>query len=316
MKTMSSHLAFVYHPDTLLHDTGAGHPERRQRLETVVSHLMGTDLWGAMEHLRPEEAPREALLRVHPESHLAAIEENIRRGQTMLDDGDTVVCEASWRAAKLAAGGVLLAVDRACGPDHQNAFCAVRPPGHHAETARVMGFCLMNSIAAGARYAQRQWGAERVAILDWDVHHGNGTQEIFWRDESVLYVSTHQYPLWPGTGAANETGDGRGAGATLNCPLAPGGGEKEYLEAFRERILPALSTYRPDLLMISAGFDAHRLDPLANMNLEETSFALFTRMLCDVLAPSTKCGIVSVLEGGYDLKALAQSVEAHVREMR
>jgi acetoin utilization deacetylase AcuC-like enzyme len=192
------------------------------------------------------------------------------------------------------------------------AFCAGRPPGHHAETARVMGFCLFNNIAIGARYVQAKYGIERIAIVDWDVHHGNGTQEIFYDDPSVLYISLHQFPLWPGTGAVTETGSGKGEGFTLNCPMTPGSGEKEYLEAFRNRILPALHKFRPQLLMISAGFDAHKDDPLANIQLTEDSFATMTSMLMEI--SSKYCGgkIISVLEGGYDLRALARSVEAHL----
>ncbi len=309
-------LAFIYHPDVLKHDTGPGHPERRQRLESLVAHLKSTDLWGVMDHRLPEEAPIDAMAAAHAPAYLASVEHTIMSGGTLLDDGDTHVCRDSWRAARLAAGAAMLAVDLACGREKSHVFSAMRPPGHHAESGRAMGFCLVNSIAVAARYARRTHGIDRVAIVDWDVHHGNGTQEIFWRDPSVLYISLHQYPLWPGTGAASETGEDAGRGTTVNCPLPPGSDERAYEMAFRERVMPALGVFRPELLLISAGFDAHRDDPLANMDLRSESFARFTKLLVECTAQHRKAGIVSVLEGGYNLSALSRSAEAHVRELR
>lgn len=308
-------LSFIYHPDMLLHDTGTGHPEGRQRLESLIGHLMGSDLWGVMDHVRPEEASLDAIVAVHTSEYVESVSRKIRTGERLLDEGDTRVSAGSWRAALLAAGAAVGAVDLACSRERRNAFCAVRPPGHHAETSRAMGFCVINNVAVAARHAQRRHGLERIAIVDWDVHHGNGTEEIFWRDPSVLYVSLHQYPHWPGTGAATDVGEGVGKGTTLNCPMRPGSGEKEYEQAFRGRVVPALTTFAPDLLLISAGFDAHRDDPLANINLTEGSFAFFTRMLVEAIAGSTSCGIVSVLEGGYDLPALSRSVESHLRAL-
>lgn len=310
-----SRLSFIYHPDALLHDTGPGHPERRQRVETVVSHLMSTDLWGAMDHRRPEEAPMESMSAVHAASYLESVERRTANGETLLDDGDTRICAASWRAARLAAGAAMLGIEMACSAERSHVFAAMRPPGHHAESGRAMGFCIVNNAAVAARYAQRRYGVGRVAIVDWDVHHGNGTEEIFWRESSVLYVSLHQYPLWPGTGAASDVGDGEGRGTTVNCPLPPGSGEQEYEQAFRDRVIPALSSFGPELLIISAGFDAHRDDPLANMDLRAESFAKFTGMLAEAASRSRTAGIVSVLEGGYHLRALASSVEAHLRTL-
>jgi acetoin utilization deacetylase AcuC-like enzyme len=308
-------LRLIYHPDVLLHDTGLGHPERRQRLEAIVAHLMSTDLWGVMEHVQPGEASMEAMGAVHPASYLESVKRAIFDGATLLDDGDTRVSRGSWRAARLSAGAAMLGVDAACGPDRSHAFSAMRPPGHHAETSKAMGFCLVNSVAIAARYAQRRYGVGRIAIVDWDVHHGNGTEEIFWKDGTVLYVSLHQYPLWPGTGAGSDVGEGPGEGATVNCPLPPGSGEAAYEHAFRERVIPALTAFAPDLLLISAGFDAHRDDPLANMDLRAESFGRFTSILGEATSRSLRAGIVSVLEGGYDLRALSTSVEAHLRAL-
>ncbi len=310
-----STVGLFYHPDYLKHDTGIGHPERPQRLQAIVNHLLATDLWKQLHHLQPTTAPRERLLNVHPEQYVEMIERRCRAGEVILDMGDTRVCKESYNVALVAAGGVLHGVDKVMSGELSSAFCAVRPPGHHAETATVMGFCLFNNVAIGARYAQKKYGMERVAILDWDVHHGNGTQEIFYEDPSVLYISLHQYPYYPGTGAANETGSGKGEGFTLNCPMPAGSGEKEYFEAFRSKIFPALNTVQPQLLMISAGFDAHKDDPLANINITEDSFAEMTKMIMEIASKYCEGRIVSVLEGGYNLEALARSVEKHLKEL-
>jgi acetoin utilization deacetylase AcuC-like enzyme len=197
----------------------------------------------------------------------------------------------------------------------KNAFCAVRPPGHHAESSRAMGFCLFNNVAIGIRYAQEQHGLKRVAIFDWDVHHGNGTQEIFYEDPSVLYVSTHQYPYYPGTGSASERGKGKGEGFTLNLPLSAGTDGKEYVKLFKEKIVPALQEFKPDILLISAGFDAHKDDPLAAIFLDESTYSEVTRMLAEFAEKCCQGRIVSVLEGGYDLQALPRCVEAHLQQL-
>jgi acetoin utilization deacetylase AcuC-like enzyme len=224
----------------------------------------------------------------------------------MLDGGDTHAVRESFEASVLASGAVVTAIDAVVEGRAGSAFCAVRPPGHHAEKDRAMGFCLLNNVAIGARHAQQQHGMERVAILDWDVHHGNGTQHIFEEDPTVLYVSLHQYPFYPGTGARSEQGKGPGQGYTLNIPLPAGAEEQRYLKAFDEEILPALDRFKPSLLILSAGFDAHTDDPLGGMKLTAGSYAVMTRLL-NGIAP-----VVSVLEGGYDLHALGTSVEAHI----
>ncbi|HTP11977.1 MAG TPA: histone deacetylase [Bacteroidota bacterium] len=305
-------VGFVYHEEYLVHDTGPDHPERPERLRAVVEHLDRSAVKRNLTPIRPTPAPLEWIGKAHSPSYIESIERRCLAGESVLDSGDTHVCTESYRVAVLAAGGVLNAVHNVLEGIQKSVFCAVRPPGHHAETATVLGFCLFNNVAIGARYAQQKHGIGRVAILDWDVHHGNGTQEIFWTDPSVLYISTHQYPLWPGTGASNESGEGAGEGFTLNCPMRPSSGEAEYFEAFRDRIMPALHKFRPELLMISAGFDAHKDDPLANINLTERSFARMTEFACEIATKYCNGRIVSVLEGGYNLKALANSVESHL----
>ncbi len=308
-------VGIIYHPDYLKHDTGYGHPERPQRLESIVKHLMGTPLWTKIAHLRPSPASLEWIYAVHPEQYVEMIRKRCLSGEKILDQGDTHVCPESYDVALLAAGAALLGVDEILSGKNHAIFCAVRPPGHHAETATAMGFCLFNNVAIAARYAQKKYGIERVAILDWDVHHGNGTQEIFYEDDSVFYISLHQYPFYPGTGAADERGEGKGEGFTLNCPMKAGSTEKEYLDAFQRAILPALHRCRPQLLIISAGFDAHKDDPLAQIKLTEDSFAKMTTLVMEIASKYCNDRIVSVLEGGYNLEALARSVEKHVHEL-
>ena len=303
---------FYYHPDYLLHDSGPTHPERPGRLQSVMGHLIKSVVWAHLEHVRPSSATPEQVQLVHPGPYVAMIRERCMGGDRVLDGGDTHVCERSYDVAMLAAGAVLQAVDAVMSGSMANAFCAVRPPGHHAETATAMGFCLFNNVAIGARHAQQKFGVRRVAILDWDVHHGNGTQEIFYEDDTVLYASLHQYPFYPGTGAADERGRGRGLGATVNCPMPAGSDEAAYLNALESTVLPAFDRFKPELVMISAGFDAHRDDPLAQMTLTEDSFAKFTTLVKDCAQIHGGGRIVSVLEGGYHLDALARSVESHL----
>jgi len=231
-------------------------------------------------------------------------------------DGDTSVSRDSWRAALLSAGGVLEACERVASGTWRNAFCALRPPGHHAERDRSMGFCLFNNVAVAARALRERHGIERVAILDWDVHHGNGTQHLFERDPSVLYASLHQWPLYPGTGAASERGVGDGEGTTVNRPMPAGSNDADWLGELEAHVLPAMEDFRPGFVLISAGFDAHRLDPLASVALTEDGYAAMTRRLVELAARTAGGRLVSVLEGGYHLEALASSVEAHVGELR
>lgn len=293
----------------LEHLTPPGHPERPDRVRRLVQHLRDTGLLGRLERILSRTARMEELEAVHTRDHILRVRRVCEAGGGMLDGGDTHVSPASYGVARLAAGSVLSCIDAVVTGSVRSAFCAVRPPGHHAERDQAMGFCLFNNVAVGARYAQRRHRIERVAILDWDVHHGNGTQHIFEEDPSILYISLHQYPFYPGTGAASERGIGAGEGATLNIPLPAGTGGNRYREEFATRVVPALREFVPGLLLISAGFDAHRDDPLADLRLTESSFGELTRQVVDI-APT-----VSVLEGGYDLAALALSVEHHLRAL-
>lgn len=310
---MSSRTGLVYNERFLDHDTGPGHAERPERLRTLSTHLQKSSLWRSVHPLIIDRAPEELVASVHTPAHVRFVRDSCAQGLTVLDEGDTHVSKESFDVALLAAGGVLAGVDAVMKGLLNNVFCAIRPPGHHAEREKAMGFCLFNNAAVGARYAQQQHGAGRIAIIDWDVHHGNGTQNIFYEDASVFYTSTHQYPFYPGTGSRSEQGEGEGAGFTLNVPLPAGTGEKEYVESFQREILPAIERFRPDLIIISAGFDAHRDDPLANMNLTAESFARLTSLVMETAEKVCNGRIVSILEGGYNLAALAQSVEAHLR---
>jgi acetoin utilization deacetylase AcuC-like enzyme len=310
----------IYHEDYLKHKTGLMHPEHEGRLVAVIDHLKKSDLWGKLLHITPSPADTKWILKVHTAEHLKFVREMCERGpntsgqgDAVLDrEGDTHVCRESYAVALLAVGGVLAGIDTVMSGKVKNAFCAVRPPGHHAESSRAMGFCLFNNVAVGARYAQEKHGLKRVAIVDWDVHHGNGTQEIFYEDPSVLYISTHQYPFYPGTGSAGDRGAGKGEGFTLNIPLRAGTDGEEYVKLFKEKVLPAVKDFKPNFLFISAGFDAHKDDPLAGLLLDESAYAEITRMLTTVAKKHCASRIVSVLEGGYDLNALPRCVETHL----
>jgi acetoin utilization deacetylase AcuC-like enzyme len=296
------------HQACLNHVTPMGHPERPDRLRAVER---------ALEHekfqsLAREEAPMatiEMIALAHPMDYVTQIRDaNPKEGMVRLD-ADTTMSPGSFEAVMRAAGGACLAVDEVFAGKVDNAFVATRPPGHHAEKATPMGFCLFNSAAVAARYAQKQHGAERVAIVDFDVHHGNGSQDIFWNDDTVMYCSTHQMPLYPGTGALSETG---AKNTIVNAPLRPGDGGDQFREAMETSILPRLEGFAPDLIIISAGFDAHMRDPLANLNFLEPDYTWVTQKLMEVADHRAKGRVVSLLEGGYDLEGLSKSVAAHV----
>jgi acetoin utilization deacetylase AcuC-like enzyme len=300
----------LHHAAFLDHITPPGHPERKDRLKALHAALDTSD-FAALKRVEAPLADADTALPCHPERYVEAIRKAIPSEGMARIDMDTTVSPGSWEAAMRAIGAALYAVDAVAAGEAHNAFCAIRPPGHHAETARAMGFCLFDTAAIAARHAQRKHGMEKVAIIDWDVHHGNGTQEIFWSDPSVLYASTHQMPLFPGTGAISETG----AGNIFNAPLAPGDGPAEFREAFRERILPAVRAFAPDLIIISAGFDAHHRDPLAEINLDAEDFDWGTTELMEIAGASAGGRVVALLEGGYDLKGLAESAAAHIRRL-
>jgi acetoin utilization deacetylase AcuC-like enzyme len=292
-----------------MHDMGPHHPERPDRLRAIAKVLAEQAFAGLMR----EDAPvgtSAAITRVHPEDYVRALEAAAPTQGLAQLDGDTAMSPGTWDAVTHAVGAACRAVDAVMEGKAQNAFVAMRPPGHHAETATPMGFCFFNNAAIAARHAQAVHGAERVAIMDFDVHHGNGSQEIFWADPSVLYSSTHQMPLYPGTGAKSETGD---ANTIVNAPLRPGDAGEQFRDAMESVVLPRLHAFRPDCMIISAGFDAHRRDPLAQLNLVEEDFAWATAKLMEVADKHARGRVVSLLEGGYDLEGLSRSVAAHVR---
>ncbi|MGQ9629822.1 MAG: histone deacetylase family protein [bacterium] len=302
----------VYHPDYLLHDMGAYHPENRNRLTAIVDGLKSSGIWEKLEHIQPRYATEEELAYVHEPRYVESIERLCRRGGGSLDP-DTSVCPDSYDVAKLAAGGVCAAIDAVMEGVVENAFCAVRPPGHHARPHAAMGFCIFNNIAIGARYSQKHYEIVRkVLIVDWDVHHGNGTQEAFYEDPTVLYFSTHQYPFYPGTGSSEERGRGAGEGFTINVPLPYGSDDGAYSEVFERVLIPAARSFGPDLVMVSAGFDAHRQDPLAGMGLSTPCYGKLTKVVLGIARESCGGRLVSVLEGGYNLDSLSQSVKAHI----
>jgi acetoin utilization deacetylase AcuC-like enzyme len=295
------------HRAFLDHATPPGHPERPDRIR-AVERALEQERFAHLCRLDAPLAPLEAAALAHPRAYveaIAALAPDVGRVQI---DADTSMSPGTLEAALRAVGAAALAVDEVCGGRAANAFVVARPPGHHAERTRAMGFCFFNTAAVAARHAQKAHGLGRVAIMDFDVHHGNGTQDIFWQDASVFYASTHQSPCYPGTGAASE----RGVGNIVNCPLAPGDGSAEFREAMEAAVLPALDLFAPELVIISAGFDAHWRDPLADLRLTEADFGWATRKLMDVADRHARGRVVSVLEGGYDLEGLARSAAAHV----
>jgi acetoin utilization deacetylase AcuC-like enzyme len=296
------------HPACLDHQTGAGHPERPDRLR-AVEQALEAETFQTLAREQAPMAPQDVIALCHPMDYIEEIRNASPDAGLVRLDADTAMSPGSFEAALRAVGGGMQAVDEVMSGRASNAFVAVRPPGHHAETARPMGFCLFNSAAIAARYAQKQHGAERAAIVDFDVHHGNGSQDIFWADKSVMYCSTHQMPLYPGTGAVSERGE---FNTIVNAPLSPGDGGDAFREAFQTVILPRLKAFKPDILIISAGFDAHQRDPLANLNLVEADYTWATQKLMEVADGSANGRIVSMLEGGYDLQGLSRSAAAHV----
>jgi acetoin utilization deacetylase AcuC-like enzyme len=302
-------------PLCLKHDPGYGHPECPERYDAVVAGLEEAGLAGNLPRVPARDATREQLRRVHASHYLDIAERQIKEGMPELSTGDTDICEASWDAALRAAGLAVSAVDEVMTGRMRNAFCAVRPPGHHATADRGMGFCIFNNVAIAARHAQEAHGAGRVLIVDWDVHHGNGTQDIFYSDGTVLFFSTHQWPLYPGTGRRDERGVDAGAGLTVNCPLPAGSGRAEVLGAMREELEPAADKFRPDLVLISAGFDSRAGDPLGGFTLRDGDFAEMTRLVMGIAERHAGGRVVSLLEGGYNLRGLGTAAAAHVETL-
>jgi acetoin utilization deacetylase AcuC-like enzyme len=312
---MHLHTGLVADSRVKKHDTGPDHPEQSARYSAVMNRLESSGLIDDLVRLPSRVATDDELALVHTRPYISLVDSEVASKRPYLSTGDTDICPESAAIARLAAGCALSAVDAVFAHDVQNAFCVVRPPGHHASAAKGMGFCLFNNVAIAARYAQSKYSAERVLIVDWDVHHGNGTQDIFYEDGQVLFFSTHQSPWYPGTGAKNERGEGKGAGKIINCPLSAGSGRTEIAGAFRDRLLPAAAAFQPDLVLISAGFDSRINDPLGHFMLTDIDFKELTGMLLDIAATCCAGRLVSVLEGGYNLEGLALAAEAHVRAL-
>ena len=329
-------VGFCSSPTFVEHETGKHHPERPDRIRAIYSalHQAGyiaanpfadfkLELGALPQAKRPlvelafDPAEPQHVGAVHPRQHIDAIRHVCDVGYGVMDQGDTPVSDRSYEVAMLAVGAVLRACDAVMTGEVRRAFCAVRPPGHHAEPNRAMGFCLFSNIAIGVRYLQQRHGVGRLAVVDFDVHHGNGTQACFDKDPTVLFVSLHQHPAtcYPGTGFEWEIGTGPGRGFTVNIPFDPGSGDLEYVQAMSSRVVPELERFAPEVLMVSAGFDAHQADPLASISLSEEGFEMITRSLVDVADQHCKGRMISVLEGGYSLRALGRSAVRHVGAM-
>jgi acetoin utilization deacetylase AcuC-like enzyme len=297
------------------HDPGHGHPEQPARYDAALGALDRAGLAARLSRIPVRRATMDEIALCHTAAYIRTVEADFAQGARELSTGDTNIGPKSLEVALDAVGGVLNAVDTVMQGKARNAFCIVRPPGHHATARRGMGFCLFNNIAIAARHAQRKHAVERVLIADWDVHHGNGTQDIFYSDGSVLFFSTHQYPWDPGTGASNEAGEGKGQGLIVNCPFPAGAGRKEILGVFRQRLLLAANDFRPDLVLLSAGFDSREGDPLGRFTLTDQDFADLTAVMLEIAEKHAGRRLVSVLEGGYSLEGLGAGVVAHVRAL-
>jgi acetoin utilization deacetylase AcuC-like enzyme len=307
--------ALLLDPIYQQHDPGPGHPESIQRHIAITQALTDSGMVAKTQSIAPRVATLVEIALCHDRGYIATAKRDVESGLDDLSTGDTSICPRSYDVATQAVGGVLNAIDAVFTGKAQNAFCAVRPPGHHARPTQGMGFCLFNNIAIAARHAQKQHGAQKVAIVDWDVHHGNGTQDIFYEDGSVLFFSTHQSPLYPFTGHANETGTGKGKNCTLNCPFPARTGMTDINAAFTDRLLPAIDAFKPDLILVSAGFDSRIDDPLGQFRLTDDDFIALTKLLLESAAAHCQNRLVSILEGGYNLKGLASAVTAHVQTL-
>ena len=307
--------ALCYTPRFLDHHPGAGHPESPQRLQKALEALQTQPWFKDLRQVAPRPAEEEWLRRAHSGAYLERVRRSCNAGLPFLDTPDVGLCPDSYAVALLAAGAGLQLADALIDGEINNGFALLRPPGHHAERSTALGFCLFNNMVLLARYLQKRHGLDKVLILDWDVHHGNGTQHAFEEDPSVCYISLHQYPFYPGTGAAGEKGLGRGSGATLNCPMAAGAQDSDYEKAFQEQVLPAIDGFRPEMILISAGFDAHYKDPLAQVALNTSCYAWMTRRVLEAAGQHAGGRVLSLLEGGYHLHAMPECIVTHLREM-
>ena len=306
---------FVYHPAFLEHDPGKGHPECAERLSVSMDYLQTLPWFKSLKRIMPITADLDWIATIHHADYIRRARTTCLAGANHLDCVDVGICRDSYEIALLAAGAPLTLADEIITGNIQNGFCLLRPPGHHAEANTALGFCLFNNIAILSRYLQKQHGIEKILILDWDVHHGNGTQHTFEEDPSVLYISTHQYPYYPGTGATYETGCGRGNGATLNCPMPAGSTDIHYEAVFIDTILPKIHAFKPEFTLISAGFDAHYDDPLGQIDLSTQFFGWMTERMLEIADHYSEGRIISLLEGGYHLQALALCVAEHLKAL-
>jgi acetoin utilization deacetylase AcuC-like enzyme len=301
----------VYHEDYLRHFAGVGHPESPGRLESIMNHLTETKLLDKLVRIEPYSAETDWIATIHTRDYIDSIKQACEQDYRYLD-ADTGISAESYQVALLAAGGAMAAADAVMNKKINNAFCAVRPPGHHAESNRAMGFCLFNNVAIAARYLQQKYQLDKILIVDWDVHHGNGTQNSFYDDPTVFYFSVHQWPHYPGTGLHSVKGIGKGEGFTLNVPLSGGRGNDDYIDIFENQLVPMAKNFEPDFILISAGFDGHLQDPLAGMQLTEKGYGQLSQVVVDLADKFCNGRIISLLEGGYNLEMLARSVAAHI----
>jgi len=304
---------FIYHPLYLKHDTEQ-HPENSGRLQAIQQRIRNSDIDAALIKLEPRKASQEEIALTHEPGYIEQVRQSCQEGLRSLDP-DTNISSDSYDAALLSAGAGLVAVDKVLEEACDNVFCAVRPPGHHAERGRSMGFCLFNNVAIAAKYAQIQKDLNRILIFDWDVHHGNGTQSAFYNDPAIYYSSVHQYPFYPGTGSADETGTGDGLGATLNFPLGAFSGDDAYIALVENKLIPEIFRFKPELIIISAGFDAHQNDPLGQMKVTTECFGQMTEIIRRAADEVCSGRLISMLEGGYDYNALSESVLDHIRHL-
>ncbi|MSQ60092.1 MAG: histone deacetylase [Betaproteobacteria bacterium] len=304
-----------HHPSCAKHIAGEGHPEHSGRTDAVLKAMGVLEREGGITLAKGKIADEEEVQLVHSKSYFERVKSEIQQGAPQLSAGDVALSSGSLEAALAAVGCLISAVDAVMAGDAKNAFCAVRPPGHHASAERGMGFCLFNNVAVAARYARKKYGVQRVLIADWDVHHGNGTQDIFWRDKSVMFFDTHMDPWYPGTGGIDEIGEGEAKGQIINRPFPAGAGREEILGAYKEDLVPAAAHFKPELVLISAGFDSRAGDPLGQFQLADKDYAAMTDVLTGIARKYAGGRIVSALEGGYNLKGLASATTAHVRRL-
>ena len=304
---------YISDPFYLKHENEP-HPENPGRLTAIQSKVESSKFYNNLALIQPRKATLEDIARVHDRGYIESVEQSCQNGVRNLD-ADTVISPDSYQAALLSAGAGLEALDKILDGTIDNVFCAVRPPGHHAEQNRAMGFCLFNNVGVVARYAQEVKQLDKIFIFDWDVHHGNGTQHSFYKNSSIFYSSTHQYPFYPGTGGSDETGSGDGLGANLNLPMRAYSGDSDYLDAIENKLVPAIQKFNPDLIIISAGFDAHENDPLAQVELSTDCYGKMTQQLLEAAKDVCQGRILSMLEGGYDYSALGDSVQLHIENL-